>query len=200
MATTDTTSVVIEFLDLLQSTTTSFDMPMPFDLTDAEYPLQIVELQPPQEILWADLAHGGDTELSVDHSPVIACWGNMDQMRLGLRFSLHGTWCSLCTNCKHYIRGWWGMSGRWRLAGARWICPTWHAILWWLRIHNRHLWISSPQCNRRMTPPTASFLPLRPPALVCHLLVWPVQYIVYTWKWERASECLIYNCISCGPH
>ena len=36
--------------------------------------------------------------------------------------------------------------------------------------------------------------------LVCHLLVWPVQNIVYTWRWDQASECEGYHCISCGPN
>ena len=68
-------------------------------------------------------------------------------------------------------------------AGARWICPmrTRHLVVIVTCVHNRHPRISSPQGNRRMAPSQASNDPLRPLSLVCHLLVWPVQYTVYTW-------------------
>ena len=49
-----------------------------------------------------------------------------------------------------------------------------------------------------MAPPQDSFHPLWPLLLVYHLLVWPAQYTVYTWSWNRASDGQIYLCISCG--
>ena len=50
-----TTSHGIEFLDFPQPTITSFDMAMPSDSTGAEYLVEIVKLQPLQEILRFDL-------------------------------------------------------------------------------------------------------------------------------------------------
>ena len=66
------------------------------------------------------------------------------------------------------------------------------------RLHNRHLRISSLQGNRRMTPPQATPDPLWSLSLVCHLLVWPVQCIIYTWNWHQTSDGQGCHCISCG--
>ena len=70
-ATTATTSHRIQFLDFLQPSVTTFDTAMPSELMGAEYLLQIVNLHPLQEILWADLVLGGDTAHPANHRPVI---------------------------------------------------------------------------------------------------------------------------------
>ena len=49
-----------------------------------------------------------------------------------------------------------------------------------------------------MAPTQASSYPQWPLSLVCHVLIWDVQYTVYTWSWKQASESRIYHCISCG--
>ena len=41
------------------------------------------------------------------------------------------------------------------------------------------------QGSRSMVAPQASPIPLWPLSVVCHLLVWPVQCIVYTCRWNR---------------
>ena len=104
---------------------------------------QIVKLHPLQEIFRVDLDLGG---------------------------CLHGVWSSWRTNCKIFLKKWWEISRRWGQAGALWICPMWHSILWWKGIHNQHLRINSPWGNRRVAPTPASPYPLWPLSLVCHLL------------------------------
>ena len=51
-----------------------------------------------------------------------------------------------------------------------------------------------------MAPPQASPHPWWPLSLVCHLLVWSLQYIIYTWSWHQVSEGQQYHCISCGSN
>ena len=103
------------------------------------------------------------------------CW-RCKSDEVGAQVSLHVAWRSWHTNFKHFICRWWEISGRWGPALAHWICPN----------ATRHLVMeastqppSSPQGNRRMAPPQASLYPLWPLSLVCHLLVWSVQYTVY---------------------
>ena len=76
--------------------------------------------------------------------------------------------------------------GNKREAGAHWNCSMWYGILWWKWVHNYLLRISSPQGNRRVAPMQPSIYPMGPLSLVCHLLVWPVQYTLYTWSWNQA--------------
>ena len=57
-------------------------------------------------------------------------------MRLGLRFYLHVAWPSWHMNCRHFLCRWGEISGRWGRAGAQWICPMRHGILWWKQVHN----------------------------------------------------------------
>ena len=98
---------------------------------------------------------------------------------LGPRFRLHGAWHSWRMNCKFFL---WG---RWERAAVR----TGRSSLN-LPHANRHLVIGA-SSNRylktshslskiRMTPSQSSPCPLWPLSLVCHLLVWPVRYNVYT--------------------
>ena len=110
-------------------------------------------------------------------------------------WTLLSGWRSWRENCTLFLWRWWEMSGSWGRAGAHWICPMWHGILWWKLVHNCHQRIS-----RRMAPTQTSFYPRWPLSLVCHLLVWDVQYTVYTWSWNQTSEGRIYHCISCGPN
>ena len=126
--------------------------------------------------------------------------GDASQIRLGSRFRSHWAWHSWHTNCKLFLWRWWEMSGRWEQAGAHWICPMWHGLLWWYWVHNCHLRKSSLQGNRRMAPPQASPDPLWPLSLVCHLLVWPVQCNVYTWSWHQTSDGQGCHCISGGSN
>ena len=51
-----------------------------------------------------------------------------------------------------------------------------------------------------MAPHHASPYPLWPMSLVCHLLVLPVQCIVYTWSWHQTSDRRGCHCISCGSN
>ena len=118
-------------------------MAVPSELAGADYLCQIVKLHPLQEIFRVDLVLGG---------------------------CLHGVWSSWRTNCKIFLKKWWEISRRWGQAGALWICPMWHSILWWKGIHNQHLRINSPWGNRRVAPTPASPYPLWPLSLVCHLL------------------------------
>ena len=118
---------------------------------------------------------------------------NADQIRLGPRFGLHKSWCSWCTNCKLFLWRWWEISRRWGGMSSLNLPQTNDSISsasdgilrrkW---VHNHHLRISNPGGNRRMTPPKAPSNPLWALPLVCHLLVLPVQYIVYTWSWDQA--------------
>ena len=75
------------------------------------------------------------------------------------------------------------------------IYPTcmWHRILWWTRVDNRHLRISSPRDSRKMAPPQASPYSLWPLSFICHQLVWPVQYTVYTWSWDHHRKWSLYQ-------
>ena len=56
------------------------------------------------------------------------------------------------------------------------------------------------QGNRRMAPPQASPDPWWPLLLVCYLLVWPVQYTIYTWSWNPALDGQRHHWICCGPN
>ena len=63
--------------------------------------------------------------------------------------------------------------------GACCIGPLRHGILWWIRVYSHHPWISSPHDSWKMAPAQAVPFPLCPLfSLVCHQLVWPLQYIV----------------------
>ena len=53
-------------------------------------------------------------------------------------------------------------------------CPMQHDISWWNWVHNCHL------RSRKLLPTHCDLL-----SLVCHLLVWPFQYTVYTWSGFR---------------
>ena len=75
-----------------------------------------------------------------------------------------------------------------------------HGILWWKWVYNRHPRISNPRSNRRVTPPQASRYPLWPLSSVCHLLIGPDQYTVYTWSCDQASYGQEYYCIFCGSN
>ena len=121
-------------------------------------------------------------------------------MRSGLMFHLHGAWRSWRTNCKIFFCRWSEVSRRWGWAWAHWICPMRHGIWWRKRFHSYHLRISSPRGNRKIVPPQTFPYPLWPVSLVYHLLVWPVQYTIYTWSWDQASEGQWYKCISCEPN
>ena len=75
---------------------------------------------------------------------------------------------------------------------------TWHLLI--VASSQPPFKISSPCGNGRMAPPQASPKPAWALSLVCHLLGWPVQYTLYTWSWDQASEDQEYHCISCGPN
>ena len=101
-----------------------------------------------------------------DHGPVIALQAM--QIRCGTSFTCmeHSTADAriIKTLPLEVMGNGWG-SG-W--TGAHWICPMWHCILWWMRVHNRHLRIS-----RRMVPPQASH---------CNFCLW---YAIY---WHNQSS------------
>ena len=124
-----------------------------------------------------------------------------NHVMMGLRFRLHGACCSWCTNydapdapnsSSACDRRWVG--GEDSRSSVNLSHAIWN-ILMVASSHSHHLTIGSPWGNSRITPPQTSPY-LRPPlSLVCHLLVWPVQYTVYTWSWDQASEDQGYHCI-----
>ena len=54
--------------------------------------------------------------------------------------------------------------------------------------------------SKSIVPLQASPYLLGPRALVCYLLLWRVQYIVYPWGWDLASETMRYHCIAYVPN
>ena len=106
-------------MDFFQPAITAFCMAMPYESTSAECLPQIVELHPLRETLRVDLTFKLVVTLHISRSfpghHIVA--GDGDQMRLA-RVSLPDS-----------ARGD-GVSGV-GLAGAHWIHPMWHGLLWW---------------------------------------------------------------------
>ena len=73
------------------------------------------------------------------------------------------------------------------------MCPRSHGIYWFWQDQSHHLRIRCPRGNRRMAPPQAFLYRL------CCLLLWPVQYIVCTWRWVWASWCQRCHWFYCKP-
>ena len=80
------------------------------------------------------------------------------------------------TYYKLFLWLWWEMSGRWRWAGAQWICCMSPHVTRYLvmdGIHNHHLRISHPLGSRRIPSFQASPFPPWLLSQVSHLLIWP---------------------------
>ena len=118
-------------------------MVMPSQSRDEGYLLQIVELHHVQKSLWTDLFLSGDTA----HCSLCRSDEAVAQVPLVLR-------------CKFILWRWGEMCGKWGCARTHWIGPMRHGVLWWRRVHSRHLKISSLQGRWRMVPPQSSPFPL----------------------------------------
>ena len=125
--------------------------------------------------------------------------GDADQRTLRPEIRLHGAQRSGRTNYTLCPWRWWETRWERGRTGAYWICTKWYGILWWKRFHICPLRMISHRGNRWMAPPQASPYPMWPVSLVIHLLVWHVQYSVYTWGWDQALKAQRYHFISCGP-
>ena len=90
-------------------------------------------------------------------------------MRLGPRFCLYGDVKSSSGGDGIWSGGEDGHVGR---GSLNWFHA--HGVLWWQRVHSRHLRINSPQGSRRMAPPQSSPFPL-----------WPLSLVIY--RWDRSS-------------
>ena len=111
-----------------RQSSTTFYMAVPSQSAGDEYLCQITKLHPLQEILWADLVLGCDTAHPSNHNSVIA----LREVRIVVVWCprLHYAWYPWLMNCKLFRWKWWGISRRWWWAGARWMCPMRHGILW----------------------------------------------------------------------
>ena len=186
-ATLATASYGIEFLDFLWPTIATSYITVPSESAYVECLCQIVKLHPLHVILWAELIHDGDDAAHpADHSLVIVLQAVLTRWDRGPGFACmgHGTPGIQIVNFS---------CGNEREVGTDMRSlnsphPMRHDILGWKRVPNHHLRISSPRGSRTVALPQAYFFPLWPLSLVCHLLVWPVQYTVYTWSWDQVSE------------
>ena len=118
---------------------------------------------------------------------------------LGPRFRVHRAWHSWHTNCKLFLWRWWIMSERWGWAGACWISLFDTAYYDSSQFTTITRGKAVPKVtgiwhHLKFLPTHCDLLPF-----VCHLLVWPVQYIVDTCSWDEASESQGYHCIFVDP-